>query len=143
MKESIWGWWFIVLGIIIMAVVILITDLTTTSEQNYYMIKEANEAAMMEAVDYAYYRKYGTLRINSEKYMENFIRRFSEMITINKRVKIGFYDIYESPPKVTVIVTMGANQYISNFGNMSFDIENRIDAILEMKNDKKPTQEND
>ena len=138
MKESIWGWWFIVLGIIIMAVVILITDMTTTSEQNYYMIKEANEAAMMESVDYGYYRQYGILRINSEKYMENFIRRFSEMITINKRVKIGFYDIYESPPKVTVIVTMGANQFISNFGDMNFEIENRIDAILEMQNKEKP-----
>ena len=138
MKESIWGWWFIVLGIIIMAVVILITDMTTTSEQNYYMIKEANEAAMLSSVDYGYYRRYGVLRINSEKYMEDFIRRFSEMITINKRVKIGFYDLYESPPKVTVIVTMGANQFISNFGDMNFEIENRIDAILEMQNKEKP-----
>ena len=139
MKESMWGWWFIVLGIIIMAVVILITDMTTTSEQNYYMIKEVNEAAMMEAVDYGYYRKYGVLRINSEKYMENFIRRFSEMITINKRVKIGFYDIYESPPKVTVIVTMGSNQFISQYGDMTMRIENRIDAILEMQNKQKPS----
>lgn len=139
MKESMWGWWFIVLGIIIMAVVILITDMTTTSEQNYYMIKEVNEAAMMEAVDYGYYRKYGILRINSEKYMENFIRRFSEMVTINKRVKIGFYDIYESPPKVTVIVTMGSNQFISQYGDMNMRIENRIDAILEMQNKQKPS----
>lgn len=138
MKESMWAWWFIVLGIIIMAVVIVITDLTTTSEQNYYMIKEANEAAMMESVDYAYYRRYGVLRINAERYMENFIRRFSEMITINKRVKIGFYDIYESPPKVTVTVAMGAEQFVSNFGDMNFEIENRIDSILEMVHKERP-----
>lgn len=138
MKESIWAWWFLVLGIIIMAVVILITDITTTSEQNYYMIREANEAAMMESVDYGYYRRHGVLKINSERYMENFIRRFAEMITINKRVKIGFYDIYESPPKVTVIVTMGAEQFISDFGDINVNIENRIDAILEMKNKEKP-----
>lgn len=143
MKESMWAWWFLVLGIIVMAVVIFITDLTTTSEQNYYMIREANEAAMMEAVDYGYYRKYGILKINSERYMENFIRRFSEMITINKRVKIGFYDIYESPPKVTVIVTMGSNQTISYYGTMNVNIENRIDAILELKNTEKPNLSKD
>ena len=138
MKESMWAWWFLALGIIIMAVVIVITDLTKTREQNYYMIKEANEAAMLESVDYAYYRRYGVLRINAERYMENFIRRFSEMITINKRVKIGFYDIYESPPKVTVTVAMGANQFISTFGDMNFEIENRIDSILEMVHKERP-----
>ena len=39
MKESIWAWWFIVLGLIIMAVIVLVTDMTTTNEQDYYMIK--------------------------------------------------------------------------------------------------------
>ena len=132
MKESIWGWWFIVLGLIIMAVVMLITDMTTTSEQDYYLIKEISEASMMESVDYGYYRRYGELRINSEKLMENFIRRYSEVVTINKTVKIGFYDIYESPPKVTVEVTNSSSQTILNNGTMSFGITNRLDAILEM-----------
>lgn len=133
MKESIWGWWFIVLGLIVMAVVILVTDMTTTSEQDYYMIKEISEASMYESVDYAYYRKYGILRINSEKYMENFIRRFSDVIRINKTMNIKFYDIYESPPKVTVIVSTGTSSAMLSYDYTTFNITNRLDSILEMK----------
>lgn len=138
MKESIWGWWFIVLGIIIMSVVMLVTDMTTTSEQNYYMIKEISEAAMYESVDYAYYRKYGELRISSEKFMENFIRRFSSVITINKTTEINFYDIYESPPKITVEVKTRSSQIIIENQSTSFEITNRLDAILEMKETEDP-----
>lgn len=140
MKESIWGWWFMVLGLMIIAVIMLVTDLTTTSEQDYYMIKEISEASMMESVDYAYYRKYGELRINSEKYMENFIRRFAEVITINKTVQINFYDIYESPPKVTVEISTSNSQImLENYTGTTFNITNRIDAILEMYETTDPT----
>lgn len=138
MKESMWAWWFVVLGITIMAVVMLITDMTITSEQNYYMVKEISEASMIESVDYAYYRKYGELRINSEKFMENFIRRYSEVITINKTTEINFYDIYESPPKVTVEVKTRSSQIIINYDSTTFDITNRLDAILEMYENQDP-----
>ena len=77
MSEAVWGWWMMVLGLIVLSVILLVTDMTTTSEQNYYMTKQITEASMIEAVDYAYYRKYGELRISSEKFMENFIRRYS------------------------------------------------------------------
>lgn len=144
MKESIWAWWFIVLGLIIMAVIVLVTDMTTTNEQDYYMIKEISEAAMYESVDYGYYRKYGDLKINSEKFMENFIRRFSEVITINKTMKIKFYDIYELPPKVTIEVSTSSSQAMLSYDFTTFDITNRLDAILEMykKEDPKSNFEN-
>ncbi len=139
MKESVWAWWFIVLGLIMIAVVILVTDMTTTSEQNYYMLKEISEASMMESVDYAYYRKYGDLRINSEKFMENFIRRYSDVITINKTSKVSFYDIYESPPKITVEVSTYSTQILIQSTGTDFDIKNRLDAILEMYSYEDPT----
>ena len=139
MKESIWAWWFIVLGIIILAVVMLVTDMTTTSEQNYHMIKEISEASMMEAVDYAYYRKYGDLRINIEKFQENFIRRYSDVVTINKTSTISFYDCFESPPKITVEVSTRSTQIIINYKTTDFDITNRLDAILEMYSTSDPT----
>lgn len=134
MKESIWAWWFLVLGLIMIAVIMLVTDMTTTSEQNYYMLKEITEASMIESVDYAYYRKYGDLRIISEKFMENFMRRYSEVITINKIYDISFYNLYETPPKVTVEVKTNSSQIIIDTEH-SFDISDRIDAILEMYND--------
>ncbi len=142
MKESVWGWWFLVLGLIMIAVIMLVTDMSTTSEQNYHMLKEISEASMMESVDYAYYRKYGDLRINSEKFMENFIRRYSEIITINKTYKIKFYDIYESPPKVTVEISTRSSQILINNSSTTFDITNRLDAILEMYSTTDPTSNN-
>lgn len=142
MKESVWAWWFLVLGLLMIAVIIVITDITTTSDQNYYMLKEISEASMMESVDYAYYRKYGDLRINSEKFMENFIRRYSEIVTINKTSKLSFYDIYESPPKVTVEISTRSTQILINTSSETFDITNRLDAILEMYEKVDPTPYN-
>ncbi len=139
MKESVWAWWFMVLGLIMIAVIMLVTDMTTTSEQNYYMLKEITEASMIESVDYAYYRRYGDLRIISEKFMENFLRRYSEVVTINKTYDISFYDIFEAPPKVTVEVSTKSSQIIID-SDYSFDITDRIDAILEMYNDEDPKE---
>ena len=133
MKESIWAWWFIVLGIIIMSVVMLVTDMTTTNEQDYYMLKEISEYAMIESVDYGYYRKYGELKINAEKFMENFIRRFSEVITINKTIKVGFYDIYEVPPKASIELSTSSIPINVNYEYNTFKIMNRLDAILEQR----------
>jgi len=93
MKESLWGYWIVVLGISIMSVMILLQNYTTTNEQDYYMIKEVLEASMYEAVDYGYYRDTGELKMNAEKFTENFIRRFSETVNINKKYTISFYDI--------------------------------------------------
>lgn len=93
----------------------------------------------MEAVDYAYYRKYGDLRINSEKFMENFIRRYADVVTINKTSKIAFYDVFESPPKITVEVSTSSSQIIINYTSTTFEIKNKLDAILEMYSTTDPT----
>lgn len=114
MKESLWGYWIVVLGISIMSVMILLQNYTTTNEQDYYMIKEVLEASMYEAVDYGYYRDTGELKMNAEKFTENFIRRFSETVNINKKYTISFYDIYEEPPAASVSIATTTNQ--TSFG---------------------------
>ena len=88
MKESLWGYWIVVLGISIASVMILLQNLTTTSEQDYYLIKSCLEASMYEAIDYGYYRDTGAFSINAEKLAENFVRRFSETVNINKEYRI-------------------------------------------------------
>lgn len=132
MKESYWGYWLIVLGLFVLAVMMLLQNYTTTSEQDYYLIKEISEAAMTESIDLAHYRAYGELRIIKEKYVENFIRRFSETVNINKEYQIDFYDIYEAPPKASVKVTTlsGTFNVVSNASD--FGVVNRIDSILEI-----------
>lgn len=114
MKESLWGYWIVVLGISIMSVMILLQNYTTTNEQDYYMIKEVLEASMYEAVDYGYYRDTGELKMNAEKFTENFIRRFSETVNINKKYTISFYDIYEEPPAASVSIATTTSQ--TSFG---------------------------
>ena len=133
MKEGIWGWWMIVLGLMVIGVIMLVTDMTTSSEQNYYMTKQIVKASMEEAIDYEYYaNNNGQLRISSEKFMENFIRRYAEIITINKTTKINFYDIYEMPPKVTVEISTTSSRLIyGNDSKMLVPVVNKISAILE------------
>lgn len=131
MKESLWGYWIIVLGIGIITVMMLLQNYTTTNEQDYYLIKDVTEAAMTDAIDYSHYRKYGELRIIKEKFAENFVRRFSETVNINKTYDIKLYDIYEAPPKVSVKVTTRTGSYQAFDDSTDLDVINKLDAILE------------
>ena len=81
MKESMWGVLVVMLGIISIAFVIFFQNVTNTDEQNYILLKEITEAAMYDAVDLASYRTTGTVRIDREKFVENFLRRFAESVT--------------------------------------------------------------
>ena len=132
MKESYWGYWLILLGIFVIGVMLLVNSTTTTTTQDYYMLKEVTQASMIDAVDLSYYRLYGDVKMSKEKFVENFIRRFSENNSLSKTYTVEFYDLYEVPPKVSVKVSSVSNAYnIGNDANTSFDIVNKIDAILD------------
>ena len=137
MKESIWGYWIIVLGIFIIVVMMLLQNYTTTNEQDYYLIKEVTESAMTDSIDLAHYRKYGELRIIKEKFVENFLRRFSDTVNINKNYNIKFYDIYEAPPKVSVKVTTTTDKFNIFSEETEVGVVNKLDAILETTPNKK------
>ena len=125
-----------------MSVMMLLQNYTTTNEQDYYMIREALEASMYEAVDYGYYRDTGELKMNSEKFVENFIRRFSETVNINKNYTLTFYDIYEMPPAASVSVLTKTNE--TSFGQSggandeSANVVNRLTGILYTNKKYKP-----
>ena len=74
MKESLWGYWLIVLGLGVLVVMMLLQNYTTTNEQDYYLIKEVTEAALTDSIDWAHYRKYGEVRIVKEKFVEDFLK---------------------------------------------------------------------
>ena len=111
MKESLWGYWIIILGIFILTVMMLFNNYTTTNEQDYILIKEVTEASMADAIDWSHFRKYGEMRIVKEKFVEDFTRRFAETVNINKKYNIRFYDLYEAPPKVSVKVTTKTDNF--------------------------------
>ena len=132
MKDTYWGYWLIVLGIAIVVVMMLINNITTTSSEDYYLIKEIAQSAMVDSVDYAYYRQYSELRIHKEKFVENFVRRFAESVSLSNTYTVEFYDIYEAPPKVSVRVSSDTNSF-NIFGDAtSFDVVEKVDAILEV-----------
>lgn len=131
MKESYWGYWLVLLGVFVIIVMMLVQNLTSSNTQDYYMVKEITEAAMVDAVDYGYYRQYGELRIQKEKFIESFLRRFAETASLSTSYNVSFYDIYEAPPKVSVKVSSSSKTF-NIFGDTStFDIVNKVDAILE------------
>ena len=133
MKESMWAYWIVILGISIFAIMMLLQNYTTTSEQDYYLMKEVMEASMYDAVDYGYYRETGKLTMNTEKFVENFIRRFADSVNINKNYRLDFYQIYEEPPAASVKVTTRTND--TNFGDANksteeVEVVNRLTGIL-------------
>ena len=104
----------LVIGIILMALlgffaVNLITAQQTGQELDYYLVKDTVEAAMDDAVDEKFYATNGMVRMDKEKFVENFIRRFADGVDGTRGYTIEFYDLNETPPKASVKVTSNNN----------------------------------
>lgn len=130
MKESFWGIFIVSLGVLSILFIFLFQSMTNTDEQNYNLLREVTEAAMYDAVDLAAYRTTGTVRIDREKFVENFVRRFAEAASLSRTYKIEIIDVNETPPKVSIRVSSSLTSSISG-EVMNFDIVNKLDAILE------------
>lgn len=133
MRESFWGVFIISVGVILIGFIIFFQNVTNTDEHNYTLIKETTEAAMLDAFDLASYRasEGTTIRINREKFVENFVRRFAQNAQLSNTYEINFYDIVESPPKVSLEVKTKKGGVVFN-QEVGFDITNKLDAILEL-----------
>lgn len=130
MKESFWGAAIVGVGIFSIFFIYLFQSITNTDEHNYHLLKETTEAAMIDALDLAEYRENGTIKIDREKFVENFLRRFAESATLSRTYKIEIYDVNEKPPKVSLKVSSTEATGITG-EIVEFDISNSIDAILE------------
>lgn len=131
MKESFWGVFIISMGLIGIAFVFLFQNITNTDEHNMQLLKETTEAAMYDAVDLGAYRKDGIVKINREKFVENFVRRFAENASLARTYVIEIYDVNEIPPKVSLKVSSTEKGNVTGGEIVTFDIQNKIDAILE------------
>ena len=105
-------------------------SVTNTDEHNYFILKETTEAAMYDALDLAYYIEFAIAKINREVFVESFVRRFAENANLARDYKIEIYDINETPPKVSLkVLSVQSGNVTGEIVN--FDIENKLDAILE------------
>ena len=121
----------IILGILALFVINITQQFQQGNELDYYLLEETTEAAMLDAVDVAYYRSSGgTLRMDREKFVESFLRRFAASINASRNYRIRIIDLNEIPPKVSVQVDSST---IATFDAQTVGIQNRIDAILETK----------
>lgn len=136
-------WSFASIGVIIMGlfgllIIILFNEITVSNEQDYYTLKDATEAAMIESIDVAYYRLTGEIKMSKEKFVENFTRRFTETSTFGQgNYNIEFYQISESPAKVSLRIVDSTNSY-NIYNTYSVDIDatqinvvNELSAILD------------
>jgi len=129
----------IIIGLFGIIIILMFNEITVSNEQDYYTLKEATEAAMIEAVDIAYYRLTGEIKISQEKFVENFTRRFTETSTFGQgNYDIIFNQINETPPKVSLQIIDSTNSYnIYNTFSVDLDatqidIANKISAILDV-----------
>ena len=130
MKESIWGYMIIVLGVMAILVLWFFANVTNSDQHNYTILKETVESAMLDAVDMAEYKAHGTVRMDEEKFVENLVRRFAENASLSRTYTIEIYDVSETPPKVSLKVSSAENTSI-NGEIFEYDIVNKLDAILE------------
>lgn len=132
MKETYWGYWIVILGVFVVVILLLIQNVTSNSTEDYYNVKQISEAAMIDAIDYNYYNQFGELKINKEKFIESFLRRFADVASLTTSYEVMFTEIYEAPPKVSVEITSETDTYVVGTDAESLEMSNRIDAILEM-----------
>lgn len=131
MKWTFASFFMIMLGLTGIFIIFLFQDITISNEDDYYLLKEITEASMYDSVDLVYYSiSGGKVKINQEKFVEVFTRRFAESSTLSaKGYKIEFVDIMEEPPKVTVRILNKTNSY--DVSASDFEIINEISAIFE------------
>lgn len=121
-----------ILGIIGVSIILLFQQLTTTNENDYYLLKEITEAAMVDSIDISYYRETGELEIVREKFVENFTRRFAEStLIIGTKYTIKFFDIMEEPPKVSVRIDTGIENYKIYNTSGNYEVLNQLTGIFE------------
>lgn len=135
MKESFWGVMIAMLGIVSIFLIYFFQNITNTSEHNYELLKETTEAAMYDALDLAAYRADGLIKIDTERFLESFIRRFAQNASLSHTYHIDIYDVNEVPPKVSIVLQVGGEETSTTLtgDKMQFNINNKIDAILETK----------
>lgn len=131
MKESMWGIFIVGVGVLGIALVFLFQSLTNTEESNTNLLKEATSAAMYDSIDIAAYRTSGIIKIDREKFAENFYRRFAEKADLAYTYKLDIYDINEYPPKVSIKISTTTASTVNN-DIMEFELSSKTDAILEL-----------
>lgn len=112
MKEAIWAYVVVALGVAIIVILLLIQRLTTRNEQDFYLSREIMKAAMVEAVDMGVYENQHEIVMSKEKFVAIYTKRFAQSVAADNTYTLDFYDIHEYPPKATVKITTSTGETV-------------------------------
>ncbi len=147
MRYAYFGFGMLLFGSIGLVIIVMMQSVTINNDSEYYNLKEAMQAAMLESVDYVCYRVDGKavasiedndcgylLKISEQKFVDNFTRRFIATVGGDAtKYKLEFYDIIESPPKASVAIKANTTSYGIVSQNEELTITNSLSGILELK----------
>ena len=131
MKESMWGYLIVALGIVIIAIILLVQRLTTTNEQDYYLMREVLKGAMADSVDLGTFRTSEKIVMSKEKFVAVFTRRFAESVPDDRTYQLDFYDIHEYTPKATVKISTKSGETVIKDDLVDLDINTYLTGIIE------------
>lgn len=127
----------ILLSMFTLGLINIVQNYSSGSELDFYLLRETTEAAMLDSVDYGFYQiSGGQIRIDKEKFVESFVRRFAQNVNNDRNYDIRIYDINETPPKVSIKI--GSSTSVV-FAGDNLQLNTQIDAILETKYDEDRT----
>ena len=127
----------IFLSLIALFVINVIQSYSSGSELDYYLLKETTQSSMIDAVDEQFFRITGQVRMDKEKFVESFLRRFAASVRLNRDYNIKFYDLNETPPKVSVKIdssTMYRFPTSKGTDNDNLEIDTKLTMILTTNN---------
>lgn len=131
MSKGVMAAGIIMLGVLTFGLINIISNYTTGNELDFQLLRDTTESAMLDAVDLGFFQTSGgQIRMDKEKFVEGFVRRFAQSVNNDRNYLIEIYDINETPPKASVRV---GSSTLATFADVSFSIENRVDAIIETK----------
>ena len=129
MNKGMLGVGIIVMGLIALLLVNIISNYSTGGELDYYLLKETASAALEDSIDQEFQTNYGLPRMDKEKFVESFLRRFAENVDGTRTYNIKFLDLNEVPPKVSVKID--SDTVLSYKENGGGTISTSIDQIVE------------
>ncbi len=131
----------IMLALMGLLLINVISNYSTGNELDYYLVKETVMASIDDAVDVKYYRDNGAIRMDKDKFVESFLRRFADSVDNTRNYRVRFYDLNEVPPKVSVQVDSATvltfdSQYLLMTTNFNGIVEStkKEDWYLEQAN---------
>lgn len=131
MSKGVMAAGIIMLGILTFGLINIISNYTSGNELDFQLLRDTTQSAMLDAVDLGFFQTSGgQIRMDKEKFVEGFVRRFAQSVNNDRNYLIEIYDINETPPKASVRV---GSSTLATFADVSFSIENRVDAIIETK----------